>query len=137
MNRLIIQSSISQKVPVNFLRMSKVLLFQSKEKNKSQGQWKNHFLSPSKKSPYILLANPAEAFLQGKPLHTVLFSGCQENKRSDGIWKDLAEIQKSNFLLPFPPPTAAAGENYGSKKNKAPAMLKLAALSNKNFYIFP
>lgn len=34
------------------------------------------------------------------------------------------------------PPTTAAGEKYGSKKNKAPAMLKLAALTHKTFSIF-
>lgn len=34
------------------------------------------------------------------------------------------------------PPTTAAGEKYGSKKNKAPAMLKLAALTHKTCSIF-
>jgi len=44
---------------------------------------------------------------------------------------------KSDFLLPVLPPTATAGENDEGKKNKAPAMLKLAAPLSKIFYIFP
>lgn len=70
------------------------------------------------------------------PLHRLSFSRCRGNKWSDGIWTDLAAILKSNFLLPLSLCTATAGKNYGSKKNKASAVLRLAALSNKNFCIF-
>lgn len=71
------------------------------------------------------------------PLHKLSFSRWQGNKWSDWIWTDLAAILKSNFLLPLFLRTATAGENYGSKKNKASAVLSLAALSKKNFCIFP
>lgn len=71
------------------------------------------------------------------PLHMLSFSGCQGNKWSDGIWTDFAAILRSNFLLPLSPRTATAGENYGTKKNKASAALKLAALSYKIFCVFP
>lgn len=97
---------------------------------------KNHFLSPSRKLPWIFISksnwNPS---CKASPLYTVFFSGCQRNKWSDGIWKELT-IREVTFSFLSPHLLLQQGKVPRVRKDKASPMLKLASLSNKIFYVF-
>lgn len=133
---VLLYSLVSQRVPVNFLRMSEVFLFQLKQKkNRSRAIEKSLFISIWETSMDFISKSDWNPSCKANPPYDVLFSGCQRNKWSDGIWKDLT-IRKVTFSL-LSPPTTTAGKVMRARKDRAPAMVKLASLTNTIFYVFP
>lgn len=133
---VLLYSLVSQRVPVNFLRMSEVFLFQLKQKkNRSRAIEKSLFISIWETSMDFISKSDWNPSCKANPPYDVLFSGCQRNKWSDGIWKDLT-IRKVTFSL-LSPITTTAGKVMRARKDRAPAMVKLASLTNTIFYVFP